>query len=293
MRSIKEETLAYIFILPALSIIFIFHIVPALYALRISLYSWDMISSVKEFVGLKNYILLLYDKEFWKSLFNTVYFTLGVVPLSILISLVIALFLNTKIRGLSFYRSVYFLPVVTSMNAVAMVWLWIYNPDYGILNYLLGKIGISSQKWLLSPYLAMPAVILMSIWKSLGYNIVIYLVGLQNIPEEYYSAAQVDGGGRFAMLKHITVPLLMPTTFFIITVSFISAFHTFTQIYMLTPDGGPLKSTSLIVYYLYQNAFVFFKMGYASAMAFVLFIIMFLFTLLQHKFLEKRIHYEI
>ncbi|MFH1825495.1 MAG: sugar ABC transporter permease [Candidatus Firestonebacteria bacterium] len=289
----KEQILAYIFLIPAGVIILVFYIFPTFYSWWISLFNWDLILKIKEFTGIKNYVNLFSDFEFWKSLFNTFYFALGTIPASIIISLIIAICLNSKIRGLSFYRTVYFLPVITSINAVAMIWLYIYHPDTGLLNYLLSLFNISSQKWLLDPVLAMPAVILMSIWKNLGYDIIIFLVGLQSIPKEYYEAAQIDGANTFKAFKYITLPLLMPTLFFVAIVSLISSFHTFTQVFMLTRDGGPLHSTSVIVYYLYENAFVFQKMSYACTVSVVIFIIVFSLTLIQYKFWGEKVHYEV
>lgn len=289
----KEQLLAYLFILPAASIILVFQLFPTIYSWYISMFEWDLIAEVKKFVGIGNYISLFSDKEFWQSLLNTFYFAAGTIPASIILSLIVAFCLNSKIRGMSFYRTIYFLPVITSINAVAMVWLWIYHPDVGLLNYFLGIFGISAQRWLLDPFWAMPAVILMSIWKNLGYNIIIFLVGLQSVPREYYESAEIDGAGDFVIFKYITLPLLMPTIFFITLISLINSFHTFTQVFMLTPDGGPLKSTSVIVFYLYQNAFVLFKMGYASAVSFVVFIIVFILTLVQNKFWGEKIHYGV
>ncbi len=288
----NENILAYAFIFPAALVIIVFHIFPTLYSWYISLFDWDLISKTKEFVGLANYSKLFSDPDFLKSLLNTVYFAAGTIPLSIVIAFTVAYGLSRKIKGLSFFRTVYFLPVVTSVNAVAMIWLWIYHPDAGILNWFLGLFGVSPHKWLLDPVLAMPAVILMSIWKSLGYNIIIFLVGILSIPGEYYEAAQIDGASGFQIFRHITLPLVMPAIFFVSLVSLIGSFQTFTQIYMLTPEGGPLKSTMVIVYYLYQNAFVFFKVGYASAISFIIFLIIFTLTLLQNRFWGEKIDYE-
>src|SRR3989339_350195 len=249
----NDNFIAYVFLLPSIIIISVFHIFPTVYSWYISLFNWDLISKHKEFVGLANYNKLLMDADFWKSLFNTVYFAVGTIPAGIILAFLIAYGLSKKIKGLSILRTIYFLPVVTSINAVGMIWLWIYHPDAGILNWFLGLFGVSAQKWLLDPVLAMPAIMLMSIWKSLGYNIIIFLVTL---------------------------------------VSLIGSFQTFTQVYMLTPDGGPLKSTMVLVYYLYQNAFVFFKIGYASAISFVIFLVIFTLTILQNKYWGEKIHYE-
>lgn len=250
-----------------------------------------MIDPAKKFVGILNYIFLLKDSEFIKSLLNTVYFTVVVVPVSIIISLFFAVILNSKIRGLSVYRFSFFLPIVTSVNAIAMVWLWMYHPENGIINFLFSRLGIEPQKWLLSPGLAMPSVMIMSVWKNLGYDIIILLAGLTSIPQEYYDAGSIDGAGNYRVFFNITLPLLMPTVFFLSIVSMIYSFETFTQVFMLTPDGGPLGSTSTIVYCLYRNAFVFFKMGYASSIAVVLFFILFAIAIIQNRVIGKNVHY--
>jgi multiple sugar transport system permease protein len=256
------------------------------------MFNWDLISKHKEFVGFANYGKLAVDPDFWKSLFNTVYFALGTIPAGIILAFLIAYGLSKKIKGLNIFRTIYFLPVVTSINAVGMIWLWIYHPDAGILNWLLGLFGVSAQRWLLDPVFALPAVMLMSIWKSLGYNVIIFLVGILSIPREYYEAAEIDGASGFAVFRNVTLPLVMPSVFFVTLISLIGSFQTFTQVYMLTPEGGPLKSTTVLVYYLYKNAFVFFKIGYASAVSFVIFVIIFALTLLQNKYWGEKIHYE-
>ncbi len=290
MRRPAETRTAVFFLLPAFAVISLFHVIPAFYAWYISFFKFDNLSPMI-FTGFANYSRLLKDGMFWKSLFNTFYFAAGTIPLSIIISVFIAVLLNQKIRGLSFFRTAYFLPVITSMNAVAMVWLWIFQPDIGLLNYLLGFFGVSRINWLMDPVWAMPAVIMVSVWKNIGYNIIIFLVGLQSIPGEYYEAAQLDGAGEAQTFRNVTWPLLMPTVFFVTLISLINSFHTFTQIYMLTPDGGPLKSTSVIVFYLYENAFKNFDMGYASAISFVVFLITFVLTVLQNRFWGSKIHY--
>jgi multiple sugar transport system permease protein len=269
-----------------------FHFAPVIYAFYVSLLEWNYISPNPEFVGLANYAALLRDSDFVTSLVNTVYYVLGTVPTSMAVALFVAVLLNQKIRGLAWYRTVYFLPVVTAANAVAIVWFWIYHPDYsGLVNGLLDRLGLPIQSWLLDPRWAMPCIILMSIWKGLGYNVVIFLAGLQNISSEYYEAAQIDGAKGWSMFRYITWPLLSPTTFFVLIVSVIGSFQVFSQVYVMT-RGGPLKSTLVVVYYLYKIGFEDFKMGYASAMAYTLFVIIFVLTLLQRKYIGSRVHYQ-
>lgn len=291
MRRSNKLLLPFLFLLPAFSILLVFQVFPALYSFYMSLFEWDMISR-PVFAGLDNYTGLFADQDFWKSLGNTVYFAAGTVPAGMLIAFLTAYALSRKIRGLALFRTAYFLPVVTPMSAIALVWLWIYQPEVGILNAVLEQLGVSPRKWLLDPFWAMPAVILMSIWKNLGYDVIIFLVGLQAIPKYYFEAAEMDGASAFQFFSKITVPLMMPTIFFVAVVSLIGAFQTFTQVYMLTPDGGPLKSTSVIIFYLYQNAFSYFKAGYASAISVVVFIVIFTLTLIQNKYVGQRAAYD-
>jgi len=207
-------------------------------------------------------------------------------------SLIIAMLLNNPISAIGIYRTVYFIPVITSINAVAIVWNFIYHPDFGLLNKILDIFSIDPRAWLQDPTWAMPAIIFMSVWKGLGHNVIIFLAGLQNIPRHLYEAARIDGANRWQQFRHITWPLLSPTTFFIFTISVIGSFQVFSQVYMMTPRGGPLKSTMVVVYYLYRKAFEQFEFGYALAAAFVLFVIIFGCTLFNKLYLEKKVHYS-
>ncbi|MGE5584970.1 MAG: carbohydrate ABC transporter permease [Bacillota bacterium] len=291
-RYLKETFTAYLYLLPATAVLVVFHFAPVFYAFYVSLLDWNYISPNPAFVGIANYAALLQDSDFVTSLLNTVYYVVGTVPTSMAAALLVAILLNQKIRGLAWYRTVYFLPVITAANAVAIIWFWIYHPDYsGLLNGFLDKLGLPIQSWLLDPRWAMPCIILMSIWKGLGYNVVIFLAGLQNISTEYYEAAQIDGARGWSIFRHITWPLLSPTTFFVLIISVIGSFQVFSQVYVMT-RGGPLKSTLVVVYYLYKIGFEDFKMGYASAMAYALFVIIFVLTLLQRKYIGSRVHYQ-
>ena len=282
---------AYLYLMPVVVILVIFHVLPIFYSLAVSFYEWDLIGA-PEFIGTGNYLRLFDDPMFYKSLWNTVYFAILSVPLSIISSLAIALLLNNPISAIGLYRTVYFIPVITSINAVAIVWNFIYHPDFGLLNKILAIFSIDAQTWLQDPFWAMPCIIFMSIWKGLGYNVIIFLAGLQNIPKHLYEAARIDGASRWQQFRHITWPLLSPTTFFIFTISTIGSFQVFSQVYMMTPRGGPLKSTMVVVYYLYRKAFEQFEFGYALAMAFVLFMIIFACTLFNKLYLEKKVHYS-
>ncbi|MBI3039029.1 sugar ABC transporter permease [bacterium] len=291
VTAFQHDWMAYWYLMPVLSVLLLFHVIPIFYAMAMSCYEWDLIGA-PEWVGSSNFSRLMYDPMFWKSIWNTLVFTFISVPLSIASALFVALLLNNHISGIGFYRTVYFLPVITSINAVAIVWNFIYHPDYGLLNKLLAIAGVSGQNWLQDPFWAMPCIILMSVWKGLGYNVIIFITGLHNIPKHLYEAARIDGASLWQQFRHITWPLLSPTTYFVFVMSVIGSFQVFSQVYMMTPRGGPLKSTMVVVFYLYQKAFEKFEFGYALAIAFVLFLMIFAITLFNKLYLEKKVHYS-
>jgi len=285
----KEAVAGYLFLLPALGGILVFILGPVVAAIALSFTKWDLLTPAK-FIGLSNYQELIQDPMFRKVMLNTLIFTGASAPLSLILSLGLALALNQKIKGIVVFRTIYFLPVVSSMVAVSLVWRWLYNPNYGLLNYFLNLLHLPSVNWLFSTTWAMPAIILMSVWKGLGYNMVIFLAGLQGIPQMYYESAKIDGAGKFQSFKDITLPLLSPTTFFVLVISIISSFQVFDQIFVMT-SGGPAHATEVIIYYIYHNAFQIFRMGYASALAFCLFIIIFALTLLQIRLSKRWVFY--
>lgn len=287
----KSDASVYGYLVPVFTILLFFQVLPIFYSLVVSFYSWDLIGE-PEWVGAGNFVRLFYDPMFYKSMANTIYYAVVSVPLSIGCSLTVALLLNNPISGIGFYRTMYFLPVITSINAVAIVWNFIYHPDYGLLNKLLAIFHISPQLWIQDAFWAMPCIILMSVWKGLGYNVIIFLAGLQNIPKHLYEAARLDGANWWQQFRHITWPMLSPTTFFVFVMSTIGSFQVFSQVYMMTPRGGPLKSTMVIVFYLYKKAFESFEFGYALAIAFVLFLMIFGMTLFNKLYLEKKVHYN-
>ena len=292
----REAIAAFLFLLPNILGFVIFTAGPVLASLGISLVNWNLLNP-PTWLGLDNYVTLFQDADFWASLRATVYYTLGSVPLGIVLSLALAIALNQKIRGISIYRTVYFIPVVSSLVAVSLMWRWMYNPTSGILNYALDRIfafmhlHISPPDWLQSTTWAMPAIIIMSVWKGLGYNMVIYLAGLQGVPISLYEAAEMDGATGWRKFRHITLPLLTPTTFFVLIMSFISSFQVFEQAYIMTA-GGPARATVTTVYYIYQNGFQWYKMGYASAVAWVLFAIILALTMLQWRYQDRWVFYE-
>ena len=278
--------------MPALMSIFVFFFLPVIAALVISFTDLDIYSlgdlSKSRFVGFSNYLRLFQDPLFWTALQNTFYFVLVAGPLSIGISLSAALLLNSKlIRFKSLFRLSYFMPVVTTLVAVAIVWRFIYHPKFGILNFLLNFLGINPIDWLGDPIWAMPAIIIMSVWKNFGYNMIIFIAGLQNIPEHLYEAAVIEGANRWQQFKSITLPMLAPTTLFVSIITMIGFFQLFAEPYVMT-QGGPLNRTLSIVLYMYQEGFRWWNMGYSAAIAFVLFFIILLGTLLQFKIQQIR-----
>ena len=279
------------FLAPNIIGFLLFSLLPVGATLVISLLNWDLIRD-PEFVGFQNYTTLLTrDPIFREVLFNTAYFVIGVVPVSIIISLVLALVMNNGLKGISLFRAIFFIPVITSSVAVAMLWRWLYNTDYGLINVGLDALGLPYIPWLTSTDWAMPAVIIMAVWKSLGYNMVIYLAGLQGISPTLYEAAALDGAGGWARFRDITLPLLGPTTFFILVISVINSFQVFDLTFILT-QGGPGIATTTIVMYIYDQGFRYFQMGYAAAIAWVLFIIIFLITLAQMQYQKRWVHYD-
>lgn len=287
----REITSAYGFLLPNLVGFAIFTFFPVIAALVISMTDWDLLQAPK-WVGLENYRTLFTDPLFGQVLKNTALYVLGTVPLQMLLALLVALALNQRIPGQLFFRTAYFMPVVASTVAVALVWRWIFNYDFGLLNSFLYMIGIQDPpNWLGSTRWALISIIIMSVWQQVGYSMVLFLAGLQGVPQQLYEAAEIDGAGSWGRFFFITLPLLSPTTFFILIIGIINSFQVFDQALIMT-QGGPANATNTIVYHIYRNAFQFFKMGYASAMAWVLFAIIFVVTLLQFRFQRRWVNYD-
>lgn len=286
----REAVWGYLFLLPNIIGFLIFTALAVVAAFFLSLTEWDLLTPPK-FIGLANYYkLLTNDPVFRQTLTNTIYFVAGVVPLDIICALLLALLLNRPIRGMAFYRAIYFVPVVTSLIAVAIVWQWLYHTEVGMVNYLLAAVGLPRVNWLGSTEWAMPAVILMSVWKAMGYYAVIFLAGLQGIPTHLYEAASIDGANSWQRFWKITLPLLSPTMFFVLVISIISAFQVFGQIFIMT-RGGPGNATATIVYFIYNNGFVWFRMGYAAAASWILFAIIFAVTIIQTVWQRRWVHY--
>jgi multiple sugar transport system permease protein len=286
----QEELTAYLFILPSLLGFVVFLVVPMVASLGISFYDWELLTPPR-FIGLKNFATLVTDRVFRDVVWNTVYYTFGLVPLNLVVSLGLALWLNTRLRGLTLYRMAFFLPVVTVTVAVALIWRWMYEPRAGIIDVGLRAIGLPGPAWLGDTHWAMPAIIIMSVWKGFGYNMVLFLAGLQGIPVNLYEAAMIDGANGWQRFWRITLPLLSPVVFLAVVLTVISSFQVFDQAYVMT-NGGPANATNTIVLYIYQNGFQFFRMGYASAIAWVLFGVIFVFTLVQMRLQGKWVQYD-
>jgi multiple sugar transport system permease protein len=280
---------AYSFLAPSFLILTIFIFAPLFFSFYLGFHQWNVVSSAKPFIGLENFQTLLADKTFWNALKNTAVYSLH-VPIGMAVSLIVALMMNRKFRGVNFLRTLFFLPSVSSFVAIALVWQWMYHPQFGLANYLLGLFGLPPLSWLREPATALISIMLVSIWMGIGYQMVIFLAGLQSIPHEFYEAAITDGANAWQRFWKITLPLLKPATFFILVTSMIGSFQVFAFVYVMT-EGGPLHSTDVVVYHIYQNAWEYLKMGYASAMSWVLFLIIMIATWVQFKFLGKQVEY--
>ncbi len=289
----------FFFLAPNISGFLIFTAFPVVAALALSFFRWDLLTP-PVYIGTANFReLLTNDPQFSRTAVNTFYFTFATVPLRVILSLLLALALNQSLRGMTVYRAIYFAPVVTSLVAAALVFQWIFNGSFGVLNSLIygfaGLFGFSLKlappDWLNSTKWAMPAVMILNLWKNVGFTAVIYLAGLQAIPQELYEAAEVDGGGVWAKFRHVTVPLVSPTTFFVLIMSLIWAFQVFEEAYIMT-KGGPAFATTTMVYYIYLNAFKWLRMGKAAAIAWLLFAVIFVFTLIQVRYQRRWVHYE-
>ena len=292
LREMRKQWTAYLFLAPVLLLFSVFTVFSVGYAFYLSFHQWNILEPAKPFVGLDNYARLFEDERFHEAILNTVYYTAVSVPVTIGIGLAVALLLNNQIRARGLFRTFFYLPVVTPLVIASIIWKWIYNGDYGLANYYLLKFNLIQEPllWLSDKNLAMPSVIITSVWKGVGFAMVVYLAGLQSIPEDYYDAAKIDGATGWRRLKDITVPLLSSTTLFLLVISILGSFQVFTQIFIMT-NGGPLGRTRTIVWYIYQTAFKDFNMGYAAAMAFALFAMMLVFTLLQLRFLRREVEY--
>jgi multiple sugar transport system permease protein len=275
----------YFFLLPYLVAFVLLRFGPTLAGLGISFLKWDIMGQ-PHVVGLRNYAELARDPQFFLSFKNTLYFMLLTAPALVILGLVLALLVDQRLRGRMVARTVVFTPYVVMSTVVGVIWLWIYNKDVGILNYYLGFLGIGKIAWLSSTVAAMPAVSIATLWWSVGFNMIIFLAGLQDIPQELEEAARVDGATELGVLRYITLPLLAPTTFVVVMLTLINTIQVFDQIYVMT-GGGPSLSTLTLIQYLYYQAFQFFKLGYGSAVAYVVLVVLILMALVQRRLLPE------
>ncbi|MGH2551666.1 MAG: carbohydrate ABC transporter permease, partial [Thermomicrobiales bacterium] len=268
-----------LFVAPSMIGMFLFVIGPIFASLVLTFFEWDLLTDPR-FIGLDNYRRLIHDDQVWAALRHTLYFIAGYVPSVMVLSLLLAIALNAKLKGLSALRTAFFLPVVSSWVAVALLWSWLFNPRYGLINYGLDQIGIEGPKWLFDKDWAMPAIIITSVWKDLGFVMVLFLAGLQAIPGDVYEASSLDGAGPITQLRSITLPLLAPTIFFVSIISIINSFQVFPQVWVMT-EGGPAGATTVIVERVVKHAFSYGEMGYAATISWVLFVLVFAVRVVQ------------
>jgi multiple sugar transport system permease protein len=272
IRGRPRLNVAYLFLAPSAIVLLIFTVWPIAQAFWMSLHDWSFLSQSRPFTGAANYNALLSDRRFWNALVNTAVYTLGAVPFQIGLALALAIGLNARLRGRAFLRAAYFVPVISSLAIMAIVWAALFDPDIGLVSSWMASFGLPRVAWLREPGTAMFAVIVVGVWKTLGFNTVILLAGLQGIPGEHYEAASIDGASAWQRFRHITVPGLRQTLLFVTVISVIASLQVFDQVYVMT-RGGPLFATETLVTYVYHQGFTLFQMGYASAISWVLFLI--------------------
>lgn len=289
-RQRREEFEFYLSILPWLIGFILFTGGPILASMAFSLTDWTGLSTIN-WIGIQNYIdMVTTDTQFFTVLWNTFYYSFFSVILGLIGSVTVAVLMNQKLKGINVFRTIYYLPSVTSGVAVAIMWVWLFNPQVGLINYALSLVGITGPEWLGSTDWAMPALILMSLW-GIGANMIVLLAGLQGVPEQLYEAARIDGASKWQEFVNVTIPMISPVIFYVLIISIIGSFQIFENVYVMT-RGGPGDSTRVFVFHLYQNAFEYQKMGYASALAWILFLIIMLLTFLQFKLGQSWVHYE-
>ncbi|MBZ0292819.1 MAG: sugar ABC transporter permease [Anaerolineae bacterium] len=284
-----EKYIGYVFVAPWVIAFLAFELVPTAAAFFFSLTDWSVVGDWS-FIGFANYIeMFTRDRLFWKSVGNTLYYVAFAVPLNVAVGFLLALLLNAKVRGQTVFRTMFYLPALIPSVAGAIVWIWIFDTNNGILNYILGTVGIEPIRWLTSPSWSKPALIIMSLW-GLGAGMVIYLAGLQNIPQELYEAAEVDGANPIQKVFRITIPLMTPTIFFNLILGIIGSFQVFNSAFIMT-NGGPIDSTLFYMLHIYENAFTHWRMGYASALSVVLFIFVLILTAIVNQTSKRWVFY--
>jgi len=289
-RKAKKRLTIMLFLLPSIGGFVFFQAFPIGFSFGLSLTDWDVLRKAN-FVGLENYRNILGSEEFWRVIRNTLYFMVLYLPLMLSVSIGVALLLNVKTRTIGIFRTIFFIPVLTSWVAAAMIWRWLLSPYYGPINAVLGFAGLQGPGWLYDTVWAMPGIVLASVWKDMGFYGLIFLAGLQSISVGYYEAAEIDGATRWQRFRKVTLPLLSPTLFFVMIISIINSFQLFPQVMIMT-QGGPHGSTQVMVERIYNYAFTYYKMGYATALSWVLFAIIFVVTFFQLRMQKRWVHYD-
>ncbi|WP_209120995.1 carbohydrate ABC transporter permease [Alkalihalobacillus sp. BA299] len=281
----------YIMVAPAITVFILFFIYPIFYMIYLSFHEWNFVSPMKDFVGLSNFVALTSSDVFYKVLTNSFIYTFLVVCFTITIALLLALWLNKKGIFFAFAQGAIFSPHIISLVSIAMLWLWIMDTDFGLLNWFIGLFELGNVQWLTHPDTALISLVIVAVWKSVGFNTLVFIAGLQSIPQDLYEAAELDEANKWRKFYKITLPMLSPTLFFLVVINMIGSFQVFDTIAIMT-NGGPIDSTNMFVYFIYENGFRFFKIGYASAAGVILLIVLAGLTILYFKLLEKHVHYR-
>jgi multiple sugar transport system permease protein/sn-glycerol 3-phosphate transport system permease protein len=286
----REWAVGYLCVLPALIGIGLFSLFPVFFSLRTSLFEWDLISPNPTYVGTRNFQRLLASSDFWIVMRNTFVFSVGTVALIVILAMTLVMILDVKLRGIKVFRALFFIPHLTPMVAIASLWMFMYDPEQGLINQALSMVGITGPAWLQSTTWSLPALIFMKTWKAVGYYTVLFLAGLQNIPQDLHEAAKVDGANLLQRIRNVTLPLLSPMTLFVVVIAVIGSFQDFDQVFMMT-QGGPVNSTTVLVYYLYEQAFQNYQVGLGSAIAVILLALLIAFTAAQLWLSRRWVHY--
>lgn len=292
-KNIREAMWGLLFVAPTIIGLIVLNIIPIIQTMKLSFFKSGDFGRGDIFIGLENYRRLFSDAQVWSATWNTVKYTLLVVPITVGISLILATLLNTNIKGKHLYRTIYFLPMVAAPAAVTMVWKWLFNTDFGLINFFLGKIGIGKINWLGDPNIALYSIALIGIWSAIGYNMILLLAGLQEIPKDYYESAKIDGASSIKQFFSITIPLLSPTLFFVVVTSIISSMQVFDSIYMIVGPSSPAyDKTVSLVYLFYNNSFKYADRGYGSAIIMLLLALILIITVIQMKVQKRWVHYN-
>jgi multiple sugar transport system permease protein len=290
-RGIRKWGWVLFFLAPSLAGLLFFIVGPVIFSLGLTLFDWNLLSD-PQYIGLDNFRELYHDIQFWRAFRHTLTYIVLYVPSVFTTAFVAALLLNRPLRGRSFFRLSFYVPVVSSWVAVSMIWRWILNPQYGLFNYLLSKMGLSGPNWLFDPDTALYAIVIASVWKDTGFSAVLFLAGLQGIPETYHEAAQIDGANSLQRLRHVTIPLITPTAFFVLVTTLIGSFQMFDQAWLM-PERFAQRGATVIVQQIVNNAFRYQRMGYAASMSWVLFLTIFIVTLIQLRLQKRWVHYDL